>query len=74
MSTDGIDYKYSLCRQCIARDTVICVDGVDRILCDGRPKYPKASLQERIIAYVCYSLVQASSLQLEKDLDDWEIV
>ena len=64
--------NYSLCRQCSSRGTVLPDDGIDRILCDGKPEWPAASLQDLIFAYVIFSYLQAYSLIFVCDLDDWE--
>ena len=74
VNTDGVYYKYSLCRQCLKRDTRLCDDGVDRIMCDGEPWHPQRSLQEIIIAYISYTLIQASLLQYEDTSDEWHIL
>ena len=76
VDTNGVLYKYSLCRQCLKLGTRVCDDGVDRILCDGKPWPPHCgiSLQEMIIAYVLHSLMEATVLQYEKQSDEWEII
>ena len=63
--------QYSLCRQCISRGTVLPDDGVARVLCDGYPYPPDASLQDLIFAYVIFSYLQAYSLIFVCDSDDW---
>ena len=79
VNTDDVYYKYSLCRQCLKQGTRLCDDGVDRIICDGEPWHRKGkrrtwSLQEIIIAYITYTLIQASLLQYEDTSDEWVIL
>ena len=74
--------KYALCRRCVNYGTVLPDDGVDRIICDGKPYPPLATMQELIVAYVIFSYLQAYSLALssgllddsERDADGWDIL
>ena len=70
--TENDRREYSLCRRCVNRGTVLPDDGVDRIICDGKPYPPLASMQELIVAYVILSYLQAYSLIFVCDSDDWE--
>ena len=73
--------EYALCRRCVKHGTALPDDGVDRILCDGNPYRPMASMQELIVAYVILSYLQAYSLlfvcatdEWESDADGWDIL
>ena len=63
--TEGVNFKLSLCRRCVS----------DRIICNGLPYYPDASLHELIIAYVQWNFLQACLLYSECYHDDeWHVV
>ena len=83
LSTEGVRYKFSLCRQCVARDTVLPDDGIDRIICDSRADWPEFSVldfQEMITACALYSFL-ACLIKNEREVndrethsDDWEVL
>ena len=83
MSTDGVRYKFSLCRQCLARDTVLPDDGIDRIICGNGVcchEYVSLDYQEMITACALYSFF-ACLIENERDVndrethsDDWEVL